>query len=50
MVGGPGVTDASVEQLVKFKKLTELGLERSTITDVGLQKIKTALPGANVHR
>lgn len=45
---GSSITDASVPHLTKLKKLKQLGLWGSKITDDGLKALQQALPGCKI--
>jgi hypothetical protein len=44
------ITDSGLRYLKNLKALTELGIQRTHVTDNGVQEFLTAVPGCKVHR
>jgi hypothetical protein len=49
-LSGPKYDDGAVDHLVKLRRLRSLTLDRTKITDVGIERLRRALPECRVER
>ncbi|NND99647.1 MAG: hypothetical protein HKN47_20205, partial [Pirellulaceae bacterium] len=46
---GSKVTDQSIDQIARFRKLESVDVQRTGITDAGLARLKAARPGLSIN-
>jgi serine/threonine protein kinase len=49
-LSGTGITDAGVQSLGRMKRLRELRVDGTRMTDQGIEKVQTLLPHCKIHR